>query len=120
MQELIGPYLDGELDLMKSVEVEHHLHGCAICAPEYDNLRALRPALSAPSLRFKPPADLQKRVQSAVRKANREKSGGRFLSWQWIPVAASIALLLAAIAAFVFLTPSRDELLARDAVASHV
>ena len=47
MQEHISPYLDGELGLTTSLEVERHLQDCRICSQDYENHRALRAALRA-------------------------------------------------------------------------
>ena len=32
VQELIHGYVDGELDLVRNLEMERHLHECASCA----------------------------------------------------------------------------------------
>ena len=34
-QSLLDTYLDGELDPVRSLEIEEHLHGCAACAQNY-------------------------------------------------------------------------------------
>jgi anti-sigma factor RsiW len=39
VRDLLHPYSDGELDLVRHVQVEQHLAGCAGCA---DGERALR------------------------------------------------------------------------------
>ena len=120
MQELISPYLDGELDLTKSVEVETHLHDCPICTREYDSHQALRTAFRSPALHFKPSTGLQKRVRAAVRQAHRDETGTRHLSWKWLVVAVSILLMLAVVPFYLYVAPSKDELLARDVVANHI
>ena len=64
-RRLIGAYSDGELDLVRSLEVEEHLRGCDSCALARENLRALKEA--AQSACFHAPDDLRESVLSAVR-----------------------------------------------------
>ena len=45
MQTLLHPYIDGELDLAASLEVEEHLRSCAACALSHENYRTLRAGL---------------------------------------------------------------------------
>ena len=37
---LIHPYIDGELDLSRSLELEEHVRGCAACAAEVSAVRS--------------------------------------------------------------------------------
>ena len=54
---LIGPYVDGELDLVAHLEVEAHLRTCAGCARAAESLRAAAaPLRSALPRRAAPPA----------------------------------------------------------------
>ena len=130
MQELIGPYLDGELDLVNSLELETHLQDCAMCSPAYRNYQALRRAMSASALYFDPPGDLQKRVRSSLHQASKEEHRSRpfswrqtpQLAWRWMGLgAAAVALVIvSAIAIGLLTTPTESELLARDVVSSHI
>ena len=67
-QELIHGYLDGELDLLRSVEVEKHIHECEICENVYRNRMALRSSLKDESLYHRAPDKLKKRIQTSLRK----------------------------------------------------
>jgi anti-sigma factor RsiW len=44
-QRYVPGYLDGELDLVRTIEMESHLKGCPTCAQEVETLKALRAAL---------------------------------------------------------------------------
>ena len=66
-QELIHGYVDGELDLVRSLEVEEHIHGCEICARDYRSQTTLRSSLKGDSLYYRAPEKLQKRIQSSLR-----------------------------------------------------
>ena len=45
---LLEAYLDGELDLVRSLEVERHLAECELCAAALSSHRALRSARRHP------------------------------------------------------------------------
>lgn len=122
MQELIGPYVDGELDLVNSLELETHLQACAMCSPVYQNYQALRTALSASPLYFKPPVDLQKRVRASLRRAGKGENQSRRFSWRWASLAATAVafLIVSVIAVRVLTVHDEHEVLARDAVSSHI
>jgi len=49
---LIHPYLDGELDLVRSLEIEAHLNDCQTCAQAYHELRSLHSAVSDTAREF--------------------------------------------------------------------
>jgi len=122
-QYLVHAYIDGELDIVKSLEIESHLKDCPACCQSYNNLQALRTAIER--LYRKPSQDLQRRIKSSLSKAD-EKEERRFIPAsipsRWIGMAASLALLLIAGLALTRLisNPSTDELLAHEIVASHV
>lgn len=64
-RRLIAAYSDGELDLVRSLEVEEHLRGCDSCASAHENLRALKQA--AHSAYFHAPAGLRESVLASLR-----------------------------------------------------
>src|SRR4051812_5775150 len=125
MQELIGPYVDGELDLVNSLELETHLQDCGMCSPVYQNYQAMRRAMSASTLYFNPPGDLQKRVRSSLHRASKDENQSRpyasrqmqWLLWRWASLAAAVALVIvSAIATGLLTAPAESELMARDVV----
>jgi anti-sigma factor RsiW len=121
---LLSAYADGELDLVRGVEIERHLEGCPGCAAALDRTRSLSRALADPALYYRAPPDLQRRVRASVRLAagSRNRRAWRPL----VAVAAAAALVAALVAAALWgvasgrPTPPADELLAREVVASHV
>ena len=72
-QHLLHGYLDGELDLVHSIEMEQHLKDCGVCKSAYEQQQALRSAIGGGSLYYRAPADLGKRVQSELRRVNPPK-----------------------------------------------
>ena len=65
-QTLVHGYVDGELDLMKCLEIEQHLEACPACASPRE-LQALRAKVQNSSLYSETPPGLAKRVQSSLR-----------------------------------------------------
>jgi anti-sigma factor RsiW len=63
VHNLLHPYADDELDLVRNLDIEEHLGTCAACAQQVKNLRSLRTALSFASLYYAAPASLRERVQ---------------------------------------------------------
>ena len=119
---LIHGYLDGELDLVRNLEIESHLRECIACARTYENLQILQTAMKDRSFRFDPPADFESRLRSSVgREAsadNRKPSWGR----RWLIGALAAVLLVLVISGLAILrrVPPADDLLAQEIVSSHV
>ena len=121
-QDLLHGYLDGELDLVRSLELEQHLQTCPSCSHAYQNQQALRAAIRTGSLHFTPPVHLQRRVRSAVCSASQATGRPRLWSWRWLSVAASLAFIALMLWRLVPGLPgsSTDDRLAQELVAGHV
>jgi anti-sigma factor RsiW len=119
---LIHPYVDGELDLVRSLEIEAHLKDCQTCVQAYNELRSLHSAVSDTGMRFKPPVALRNRVRSAVRNEDGVTNRSLRLSWRWMIPAVSLAVLvIVALSLLALLSrPSRNDLMAQEIVSSHV
>jgi Predicted transmembrane transcriptional regulator (anti-sigma factor) len=123
-QEFIHAYVDGELDLARSLEVEQHMEQCEVCAIAYRNQTALRSALKDSSLYHSAPAGLEKRIRSSLRREAKSEAGQRWSGWRWLTAGAALAFVF--LMAFVIwravpgLRPSGDELLAQEIVSNHV
>jgi anti-sigma factor RsiW len=63
---LMHALIDGELDAGNAHEVESHLAGCASCAAQWRQHRALHHALAEPGLRYKAPQALRHRVEATL------------------------------------------------------
>jgi anti-sigma factor RsiW len=120
--ELLHPFTDGELDLVRSLTVERHLQACPACAAAVKELQALRGALAEPALYHRAPAALRNRVRASLRPASRTRAAARPFPWRSLAVAASLAF----VATLTWATlqglplPSADERVAQQVVASHV
>lgn len=121
-QNLIHAYMDGELDLVKSLEIEQHLQGCTTCSQTYRNRLAMRVAIREGAPYFKAPASLRKRIQASVRGANQARTRPRVMPWRWVGVTASLALVVIVTLSLArsLSAPSANDLLAQQVVADHV
>jgi anti-sigma factor RsiW len=119
----VHAYVDSELDVVRSLEVETHLRGCLACAREEASLRALHKALGNSALYHEAPAQLERRVRAALRDARRTESGRSFAlrRYSWVGAAAA-AVLFVAIFVKGVLPPglSAGELTAREVVDDHL
>jgi anti-sigma factor RsiW len=131
-QNLIHAFIDRELDLVRHLEIEHHLQDCPACAQAHEALQTLRSGLIADALYYSAPAGLRDRVRSTPRRARPTVSPlRRAVSGRWIRLAGATAafiLLGWALGQFVRLPaaslegplPATDGRLAQEVVASHV
>lgn len=111
-------YVDGELDLVRSMEVERHAEACDRCTAEIRGLKALRTSMQSPSMRFHAPEHLLARVRAG----EREKATAR-VSWQfrWAPLAYAVLLLLVFSGSLLlWRSAAQRETLADQVVSNHV
>jgi anti-sigma factor RsiW len=127
-QRFVPGYLDGELDLSRTIEMETHLQVCVECARELERLQALRAAVQRGSLAYAAPEGLRGRIQTSLRATAPavapERAGGwhgfQFLRW----AGAFAVLAVCAVTAWQFLPglrgPTNDQRLAAEVLTSHV
>ncbi len=121
----VHAYMDGELDLVKSLEVERHVAACPACSREYQNLTALRAAMNDGGLYHPAPEALRKRVLGQVRRSRRSARGAdraRALPWRWVGTlgAVAAAVVLTFVLTRALLAPGGADLLTQEVIASHV
>jgi anti-sigma factor RsiW len=124
-QALIHGYVDGELDLASSLEVEQHMQQCQVCASTYSKQATLRSALKSSSLYYPAPDKLRKRIRSSLGQEARSEPRPRAFGWHWLLSGAAFAFVL--LTAFAiwraapgYLRTSGDALLAQEIVSNHV
>ena len=120
---LLHPYLDGELDVTKSLEVVEHLQQCAACEAKSAQAQGLSQVLAHADLRRTAPARSKERVQAALHRAERPANfDDRRRRWLALAVAAAAALALVGIEVgrWGWFGSSPNELLAQDVTAAHV
>ena len=115
-------YLDGELDLARTVAIEQHIAGCTACSRTRDSLRALQDSLRTANLEYRCPDDLRTRIEATVRRETGRPIARTDLRRRYLAVAA--ALVVVAGGVWFAMRPTSSESLndriAQDVVASHV
>jgi anti-sigma factor RsiW len=122
IRDLLHGYLDGELDLVRSLEIEQHLEQCPTCTQTMSRYQRLRAALSDPSLYRRPAVDLRQRVLSSLRPARNSRATSPTIAWR--PLALAASLILAAFIGWgvARLRPTQtvEDSLAQEVISSHV
>ena len=120
--DLIHGYLDGELDIVKSMEVEKHLQDCNTCTQSHQAMRSVRSAAGQSGVRFDPPVDLEKRLRSALRRENETERKSFVVRWRWLVAVTSLVVVIGLGwgIAQMWTRRSESDLLAQEIVSSHV
>jgi anti-sigma factor RsiW len=129
-QRFVPGYIDGELDLVRTIEMETHLKDCPVCAQKLEDQQGVRAVLRRSSLAYVAPAVLRDRIQASLRasvKADMEvrESGIQWRSlhfWRW---AGAVAVLVLFSVSGWHLTarlraPSTDRRIEAEVFSSHV
>ena len=131
---LLHGYFDGELDLVRNLEIEEHLKTCPDCAQQLWSQQTLRKAFRSSNLYERAPSALAVRIRASISQELAREAGAalqpkpismlrpRRKVWNWLAVAA--AILLAALLTWRALPGvqgrSNTDLLAQELVASHI
>jgi anti-sigma factor RsiW len=131
---LLHGYLDGELDLVRSLEIEEHLKTCPDCAQQLWSQQTLRKAFRSSNLYERAPSGLAVRIRASLsQEVEREADATsqpkpisiltpRPKVWNWLAVAATI--FLAALLTWRALPGvggrGNSDLVAQELVASHI
>jgi anti-sigma factor RsiW len=117
-RHLLELHLDGELSAGESAEIEEHIENCASCDGLYSRLEQLQSDIRKQITRHTAPAQLQRSIQVALRRAAAAEPEPPRMRWNWMAVAASF-LLFASLALNIASLRSRDSA-ARDGLAQEV
>jgi anti-sigma factor RsiW len=96
-EPLLSAYLDGELDLPGSLNVERHLAECRACAAQYAGFEHLHGEIADAQLRYRPTPEFARRIRS-VRKVSDGSA-----PWRWQNAWRSRSVLVGAMALAVLL-----------------
>lgn len=127
--ELIGAYLDQELDAETRREVAAHLGGCPACAAVADDYRRMSRQVAAMGRESAPPhlaSDVHALLAGAATETAQPPASSaidRLRRRRWLPYAAAMLLACAVTAAATALVISRmadAAMLERDVAAAHV
>jgi len=127
-QRYVPGFLDGELDLVRTIEMESHLKGCPTCAQELESLKALCAALQRCALAYAAPSALRERIQTSLRASCMTDVRERKIKWLslniWQLAGAFALLALISVTGWQLTArlraPSGDQQIAAEVFASHV
>jgi anti-sigma factor RsiW len=126
---LIDGYVDGELDLVRHMEMEGHLADCGSCLQAVKSRREVKEAIRAASLRFDAPKGLEHRILAAARREAKQSPARTGMDWRRFPNFAWLACGAAVLMFVVFNTwniirpnnaPHGQDTLAEELVSNHV
>ncbi len=117
-ERLLDAYMDGELDLPGSLEVEEHLRDCDRCQQRLEERRALVGAIREKAPCFEAPGYIMTRIRARLGESSASKPGWlRLFQPAWASLSGALAAF--AIAMLYFLGAPRPGL-NEEAVADHV
>ncbi|MDP2241813.1 MAG: DsrE family protein [Burkholderiales bacterium] len=121
-QTLVHAYLDYELDLMTSLDLERHLQDCGNCRALHAGLKTLRDSESAKLQFHAAPAALRQRIAKNLHVGEKPAATKRLRAWQ---AATAASVLVAALAAWVALpsltyAPSQTVALGKEKMVYHI
>lgn len=121
IQELVHGYVDNELAVTQTLQIEHHLDGCDICRHVYRQAHALRSVVQEQAPYYPAPDPLRHRVVAAVR-TTVSQPAPRTLTVRWWQLGAALActVLLTWTLTTALLIPSAPGHLPDDILASHI
>lgn len=128
VRTLLPAYVDQELSVSETMQIEQHLNDCADCQQDYAQQSQLHTRLKNPTFYFEAPAGLAQRIHAALPKGSTSTPPKRWLDWpfgwhvSWVNAGAMLTTLLALLwSVGMYLTlPSAQDRLTDEVVASHV
>ncbi|HEX5410685.1 MAG TPA: anti-sigma factor [Terriglobia bacterium] len=136
MRRLTHAFLDRELDLVRSMEIETHLESCAGCLLTFQKQQSLKSLVHSSSLYYRAPDSLEHRIRAGLREARdpsakpeagavrtshpRQTRWSRFPTWSAAAAAFAVMVLTIVFLAPRWFRPSRQNPLAEEVVSSHI
>jgi anti-sigma factor RsiW len=114
---LLHAYTDGELDLVRALELEKHLDACPSCSQAHENVKALKLAMKSTDLYVTAPLSLRRDILKTIRGQTRSSKPRSIAWWQMFRVAIPVAGV--ALLAFL-LVPMLGGRLVEDPLAQEV
>jgi anti-sigma factor RsiW len=117
---LLHPYSDGELDLVRHLQVEHHLAECTECDQHVRELRSLSETLASVPLYHRAPDTLLAKVQTALKRTEFPRIPRKQRRFKTPLLATAAGLFLVAVAALAGGVFRSKEVKASDRVLDQV
>ena len=110
VRPLLHAFADGELDVVRTAEIEAHLSDCHACSAALEEIGALHTALGAAELYHPIPAGLEKKVRASLPRERR-------INVAWAAIAA--ALIFAILPGWEYQRQSENALVS-ELMTSHI
>lgn len=122
VQDLLHGYMDGELDLVHTLDIERHLRDCSVCARIHAQQEALRSAIRDSTLYFALPDPLEQRIRAMVRGVSNADTWRWRWSWYWLGFGGAVACMAIALWGLMLLwsKPSTPDYALQELIAGHV
>ena len=114
---LLDAYLDGELGVDRTLEVEAHLASCQACSSEVQNWKDIRMKMQSPELYHRAPAQLETKLRELLPQTRTERAPW-FQRLIWVGGGAAFATAVLLLS-FTFMRPAGPSP-AQAFVASHI
>lgn len=115
---LLEAYLDGELALERTLEVEAHIASCRACSSEVQNWRDVRAGMQDPQLYHRAPAHLEDKVRKLLPRQAESQRVPWFQPWIWAVGGAAFTAALLLIS-FMVTRPAASSV-NQELVTSHI
>ncbi len=114
-------WADGELDTVRTVDVDQHLKSCGSCSAAFENLRGLKTAIKSEQLYFRAPNGLERNIRASLRLQQTRTEHPLPGWWQWFKLAIPTAGVAVAAIALVLTLNSRsaEDQLVQEVSSSH-
>jgi anti-sigma factor RsiW len=120
----IHGYFDGELDAVRSTELERHLEHCAECQAALEGIESLRMQIQQSNLYEHASPELREKVRKQIAQETGKGGVTAGLSWKrWflVPAVGTLATAAALITIMLFVLSShKQSMLAAELVDAHV
>ncbi len=121
-RDLMHGHLDKEIDLVRSVEIEKHLEGCAACKALYSQGAAMQSTIRERASYYVAPKYLEARIRAALPKPGKKAIvfGQPSLGWLGFAASMAFAVVITWGVAVHFNAATEDEILTEEIISGHV
>ena len=120
----LGAYVDGELDLSASLEMEQHLATCTACTARAEDLRQLSRTIRSRASRHATSQELRERLQASLRPSAAHVADARATFHRTKRIAMLLIAAAAVVVAWVggawWARPSAEARIGEEVVAAHI
>lgn len=119
---LIDAFIDNELDLTNSIEIERHISICQSCSTIFQNYQVLRSALGNEAIYYTPPSDLKKKIVASIKSTEKRpfEFKSRIFGWQGATTSFALATVVLIIFILFKSLPTTETEITEQIVNNHM